>query len=298
MNLFHLKVFKALTEKMSFSKTAEDLFLTQPAVSQQIRSLEEHFKCKLFLRSKNKVEPTNSGKILYTHVNKILLDWQAAENEIFNAVNVDTKKILVGASTTLGYYILPNIIGGFKEKHPEVLLILEVANTQDITKRIYSDVIDIGLVEAKIKDENVVVEKYIEDELVLVCSVLNPLAKRKEINKDELLSLPLIIREDGSGSRHTIHNILRNNHIRFEDLNIKLELGGSEAVKAAVESNIGVSFISKWAIMKEVKYNVLKIIKVKGLNLKRDLNIVHSKQGFRSKIIEEFYLYLKSYKLS
>lgn len=297
MNLFRLKVFKALAEKMNFSKTAEDLFLTQPAVSQQIRSLEEHFKCKLFIRSKNKVELTNLGKILYAYVDKILLDWQVAENEIFKVASVGTKRILVGASTTLGYYILPNIIGSFKEKHPDVLLILEVANTQDITKRIYSDVIDIGLVEAKIKDENVVVEKYIEDELVLVCSVLNPLTKRKEISKDEIPNLPLIIREDGSGSRHIIHDILRNSHISFEDLNIKLELGGSEAVKSAVESNIGVSFISKWAIMKEVKYNVLKIIKVKDLNLKRDLNIVYSKQGFRSKIIEEFYHYLKSYKL-
>lgn len=296
MNLFHLKVFKTLAEKKSFSKTAEELFLTQPAVSQQIKSLEEYFKGKLFTRLNNKVELTILGRSLYTHVDKILLDWQIAENDIFNKVNIDTKKILVGASTTLGYYILPNIIGSFKEKHPDILLILEVANTQDITERIRSNTIDIGLVEAKIKDNNIVAEKYLEDELILICSPSNPLAQRKEIDKEEILNLPLIIREDGSGSRHTIHNILKENKIKLEDLNIKLELGGSEAIKSAVESNIGVSFISKWAISKELKYNVLKTVKINNLNLKRDLNIVYSKQGFKLKIIEEFYYHLKSYK--
>lgn len=290
---FSLRTFYVVAKEKSFGKTATILCLSQPAVSHQIHSLEEYLEIKLFNRIKGEVSLTPAGKILFNYAEQILALYQQAEKEIEKLTESVRGQLVIGASTTIGQYFLPIILGKFKDLYPKIEIFLTNANTEVICSQLLNNLIDLGLVEAPVKHKDILVEKFIEDELVVITSLKHRWLEEKEIDKEEFKKEPIILREPGSGTRKVIENRLNKAGINLADLNIKMELGSSESIKAAVEAGLGIAIVSQWAVLKEKKLNSLKILRIKGVSFKRDFTIILKQGQFKTKIMEQFLNFLK-----
>ncbi|MDX1765265.1 MAG: selenium metabolism-associated LysR family transcriptional regulator [bacterium] len=288
-----LKVFCAVAETKSFSQASKLMFLTQPAISLQIRALEEQLGTKLFTRSNKAVALTETGEILYRHAQKILSAYAAIEKELNEATGLVKGKLLIGASTTLATYYLPNIIVEFKKSYPDILIDFERGNTQNIVDSLLKAKIDLGLVEGEVKDHRIEVEKMDSDELLLVVNGSHPWAERQDISIQEIIGQPFIMREEGSGTRQVIESALERAGVNLEDLNIVMYLGSTEAIKTAVENGLGISIISGWAIQKEVRFGVLRPLWFQDIRFKRDFSLVYQKKSFRTQPAEKFIELLK-----
>ncbi len=283
-----LKVFCAVAESRSFSKASKTMYLTQPAISLQIRALEEQLGTKLFSRNNKMVSLTETGKILYRHATGILSAYAAIEKEINEATGLVKGKLRIGASTTLATYYLPNIIVEFKKRYPDILIDFERGNTQTIIDSILKTRLDLGLVEGEVDSPRLVVQKMDSDELLLVVNAQHPWAKRGDISVAELLDLPFIMREDGSGTRQVIENTLQRAGINPDQLNVVMYLGSTEAIKTAVENGLGVSVISGWAVQKEVRFGMLKALSFTDVRFLRDFSLIFQKKSFRTQPAEKF----------
>ncbi len=288
-----LKVFCAVAESRSFSKASKTMYLTQPAISLQIRALEEQLGTKLFSRNNKMVSLTDTGKILYRHATSILSAYAAIEKEINEATGMVKGKLRIGASTTLATYYLPNIIVEFKKRYPDILIDFERGNTQTIIDSILKTRLDLGLVEGEVDSPRLVVQKMDSDELLLVVNAEHPWAKRGDISVEELLDLPFIMREDGSGTRQVVENTLQRAGINPEQLNVVMYLGSTEAIKTAVENGLGVSVISGWAVQKELRFGMLKALSFTDVRFLRDFSLIFQKKSFRTQPAEKFVELLK-----
>jgi len=288
-----LKVFCAVAETKSFSQASKLMFLTQPAISLQIRALEEQLGTKLFTRSNKAVTLTETGTILYRHAQKILAAYAAIEKELNEATGLVKGKLLIGASTTLATYYLPNIIVEFKKSYPDILIDFERGNTQNIVDSLLKAKIDLGLVEGEVKDHRIEVEKLESDELLLVVNASHPWAERQDISIQEIIGQPFIMREEGSGTRQIIESALEGAGVNLGDLNIVMYLGSTEAIKTAVENALGISIISGWAVQKEVRFGVLRPLWFQDIRFKRDFSLVYQKKSFRTQPAEKFIELLK-----
>ncbi len=293
-----LKVFCAVAETRSFSKASKAMYLTQPAVSLQIRSLEEQLGTKLFTRSNKAVSLTETGEILYKHAKKILSVYTAIEKEINEATGLVKGKLFIGASTTLATYYLPNIIVDYKKRYPDILIDFARGNTQNIIDSLLKTKIDMGLVEGEINDQRLKVEKMDSDELLLIVNSKHPWAERSDISIREIIDQPFIMREEGSGTRQVIESALEKAEISSEELDIVMFLGSTEAIKTAVENGLGISIISGWAVQKEVRFGVLKALSFKDIRFKRDFSLVFQKQAFHTQPAEKFIELLKKHPMT
>src|SRR5512146_984209 len=199
-----LKVFCTVAETKSFSKTSEIIHLTQPAVSLQIQALEEICETKLFDRSSSTVSLTPAGEVLYKYAKEILTLYSSAEKVIGEITGVVNGSISIGASSTMGNYLLPGVITDFKKTHLKIKLHLLVGNTKRIVELLNSGSIDLGLVEGEVSRQKMIVEKLIPDELLLVVPSYPPWSKKKDISVSEIVKEPFIFREGGSGTRQMI----------------------------------------------------------------------------------------------
>jgi len=283
-----LKVFCSVAETKSFSKASKAMYLTQPAISLQIRSLEEDLGTKLFSRSNKSVSLTETGEILYRHAKKILAYYGAIEKEINEATGLVKGKLMIGASTTLATYYLPNVIVDFKKSYPDILIDFERGNTRKIIDSLLHTRIDLGLVEGVVNDHRLEVEKMDSDELLLIVNSDHPWADRQDISIHEIIDQPYIMREEGSGTRQVVESTLARAGIHAEQLNIAMLLGSTEAIKTAVENGLGISIISGWAVQKEVKFGVLRALSFKDIRFKRDFSLVYQKKSFRTQPAEKF----------
>lgn len=295
---FRLQVFHTLAREKSFSKAARILCLTQPAVSHQIQVLEEYLEARLFERKKGRVDLTESGRILLRYSEQILGLYERAEKEIADLTKVSKGRLRIGASTTIGQYLVPRIIGEFKERFPGIEIFLINANTQEIAVKLLADSIDLGLVEGPVKDKDILVEKFVEDELVLISSPKHAWSAKEKIDESELLQESFIMREEGSGTRKIIKDRLKAAGIDLSQLKIKMELGNSESIKAAVEADLGVAIVSKWTILKEKKLDTLKSYSLNEINLVRYFSIITNQKRFRTKPMEEFLGFLKGFDIA
>lgn len=295
---FRLQVFHILAKEKSFSKTARLLCLSQPAVSHQIQVLEEYLETRLFERKQGGVDLTESGRILLKYSEQILGLYERAEKEIADLTEVSKGRLRIGASTTIGQYLVPRIIGEFKERFPGIEIFLINANTQEIAVKLLADSIDLGLVEGPVKDKDILVEKFVEDELVLISSPKHAWSAKEKIDKSELLQESFIMREEGSGTRKVIKNRLKAAGIDLSQLKIKMELGNSESIKAAVEADLGVAIVSKWTILKEKKLAILRSYSLNEINLVRYFSIIINQKRFRTKPMEEFLGFLKGFDIA
>ncbi|MBF0620853.1 MAG: LysR family transcriptional regulator [Magnetococcales bacterium] len=288
-----LRVFHAVAKQLSFTRAAEELYLTQPAVTFQIRQLEEHFNTRLFDRHHNRISLTEAGHVVYGYAERILELYRETDKAINEMTGVTRGVVKLGASTTIGEYLLPGVMKGYYDRFPNVQVRLTIHNTRLVIRKLEDATIDVGMVEGPVKNKNIVLTPCTEDELVVVFPPNHPLADEGEIPIQRLKEFPFVSREEGSGTRDVIADFLGNGGLPYEQLNTILELGSTEAVKGAVEGHVGFSIVSSATIRKEVKLGILVARRVKGVSMMRKINFVYQKQKFRSKAVEEFLNYAK-----
>ena len=290
-----LRVFCAVAETKSFSKASELIHLTQPAVSLQIQAMEELYETRLFDRSGNTINLTPAGEILYKRAKEILALYAEAQHNISEITGAIKGSLSIGASSTIGNYLLPHIIAAFKKKVPQVNISLVVGNTKTITEKLNAGEIDIALVEGDVSKQRFSVETLLSDELVVIMSPAHPWAERRGLSAIELTKEPLILREEGSGTRQIILKHLDEHGIKLDQLKIALVVGSTEAIKGAVEEGLGVSIMSGWAVRKWLKQGLLKAATFKDLKFHRNFTIISPKRNYSTHTAKEFLNFLRVY---
>jgi DNA-binding transcriptional LysR family regulator len=268
---FRVVVFRAVAEQRSFRKAAEELYLTQPAVSLQIKALEEDLGVQLFDRSGAHITLTEAGRVLLGYSQQASALLAQAEQNIAALSGEHAGQLDLGASTTIAQYVLPRLLGEFRREHPRVHLTLISGNTEHIVDAVEKQKIALGFIEGPARSRDVKTEPFLEDELVLIASTAHELAERNSITCSELAAIPLLMRERGSGTRHVIEIALERLGVKRSSLHIVMELDSTEAIKSAVEAGLGIGFVSRWAIAKDLRLDhSFKIVDVKGLRIKRE----------------------------
>ena len=289
-----LQVFHTVARLLSFTKAAESLHMTQPAVTFQVRQLEEYFNTRLFDRTHNRISLTEAGERVYGYADKIFALYAEMENSVRDLTGEVSGVLLLGASTTIAEYMLPALLGDFKAKYPEVSIRLQVANTDGIVSMVENNVIDLGVVEAPVSNKNLVVENCRMDRMVLIVPPAHPLAKNKSVPITELLNYPYICREEGSGTREVMLEAMTIAGASAQEMNIVMELGSPEAVKGAVEAGMGVSILSRATIDKELRLGSLVAVELES-PVERPFSFVHQKQKFRLRAMEKLLDFARHY---
>ncbi|SMB93286.1 DNA-binding transcriptional regulator, LysR family [Desulfonispora thiosulfatigenes DSM 11270] len=292
-----LKVFMQVVDKNSFSKAAKALSLTQPAVSFQIHTLEQYYGTVLFDRVNRNISLTVAGELLLKYAKKMIQLQSEIENSIEDLTGTIKGKLVVGGSTTVGEFILPPLVGNFKKKFTQVDIRLCINNSKETERMVLNDIIDIGIIEGPASSEDLIKEKFIDDELVLVTSTNHPWASIDDISVFKLKDYPFICREKGSGTRHVIESTLKEVGFPLENLNVAMELGSTSAITAAVKNDLGMSIISKWAAREMVEEGLLSTTKLDETKFTRQFTIIMKKDKFRTHAIEEFLGFLNTDKL-
>ena len=287
-----LQVFHTVARLLSFTKAAETLHMTQPAVTFQVRQLEEYFNTRLFDRTHNRISLTEAGERVYEYADRIFDLYNDMENSVREMTGEIRGALTIGASTTIAEYMLPALLGDFGTRYPEVTIHLRVSNSEGIVSMVENNTIDLGVVEAPVGNKNLVVEVCRQDQLVAIVPPNHDLAERESVGIDDLLQFPFICREEGSGTREVINEYL-SQHCKTT-LNISMELGSPEAVKGAVEAGMGVSVVSRATIQKELKLDTLRAINLSPA-LERPFSFVHQKQKFRLRAMEELLDFARDY---
>ncbi len=290
-----LKVFCTVAETKSFSKASEIIHLTQPAVSLQIQALEELYETKLFDRSSNAVTLTPAGEVLYKYAKHILGLYASAEKEIGELTGLVKGSISIGASTTIGNYLLPRVISDFRKSRAKIKIHVQVGNTKRVVELLNSGNIDIGLVEGEVSRQKISTKKLIDDELCLVLPPQHPLSKRKDVSIFDITNEPFIIREEGSGTRQVIEKYMAKHGITTQNMKITLILGSTESIKHAVENGMGLAIISRWAALKEAKFGTLKLLSFREEKLMREFTLITHKNEVLSYAAEDFLDYVMNY---
>ncbi len=290
-----LRVFCTVAETKSFSKASEIIHLTQPAVSLQIQALEELYETKLFDRSSNTVTLTPAGEVLYKYAKHILGLYAEAEKEVGELTGLVKGSIALGASTTIGNYLLPKVVADFRKTRPKIKIHLQIGNTKRVIELLKSGNIDLGLVEGDVSRQKIAVEQLIKDELCLIAPPQHTWAKRIDISFLDLTKEPFIFREEGSGTRQVIEKYFSRHGITTQNMKISMILGSTEAIKHTVESGMGVSIVSRWAALKEAHFGTLKLLSFREEKMMRDFSLISQKYSVFSHAVEEFLDYLKSY---
>ncbi len=289
-----LQVFHTVARLLSFTKAAEHLHMTQPAVTFQVRQLEEHFNTRLFDRTHNRISLTVAGERVYQYADRIFTLYGEMENSVRELTGEVSGVLLIGASTTIAEYMLPALLGDFKSKYPDVNIRLQVANTDHIVSMVENNSIDLGVVEAPVSNKNLVVETCRMDQMVLIVPKGHPLARERSVPMSRIPDYPYICREEGSGTREVMLEHLSAGGIDSCNLNIVMELGSPEAVKGAVEAGMGISIISRATIAKELALGTLVAINIEP-PMERPFSFVHQKQKFRLRAIEKLLDFARAY---
>jgi DNA-binding transcriptional LysR family regulator len=288
MDTRQLAAFCAIVERKSFSEAAERLGVTQPAVSQQIRSLEERLGQQLLDRSGRRVEPTEAGRRLYRGAQRLL----AQERQLLEDVAGEAEgplggQLALGASTGPGGTVVPVLLCEFAEANPDVTVDLTISDTQTIVERVARRELELGVVGATPRNRSVAYEPFFRDEVVLVCPPEHRFAG-KTITLDDLRSEPLIVMQEGAGVRQVIEDELRARGTRLRDFDVRLELGLQESVKSAVEAGYGVTFISRTAVEPELEAGTLSAAPVKGLEPSREISLVRATGRVSTRVADAF----------
>jgi DNA-binding transcriptional LysR family regulator len=268
---FRLKVFRAVAEHLNFRKAAEHLFLTQPAVTLQIKALENDLGVRLFDRSANRVTLTAQGRTLLRYAARIAQLASEAEQKLESADGQFSGELALGVSTTIAQYVLPRLIGAFHDEYPRVHLSLHSGNTEEVIQFLLADKVSIGLIEGPARERGIHIEPFMRDELVLIAP---PTSESAHFSLQQLLSCNLLMREQGSGSRRVVEAALERASLKLRDFRAVMDLDSTEAIKSAVEAGLGIGFVSRWAISKELELGVLKTAQVRGLQMSRDFSLV------------------------
>lgn len=283
---FRLTVFLSVAQNLSFTKAANELHISQPAVSRHIQELETEYSTQLFERSGNKVALTAAGEVFMKHAKGIIEAFKVLHLEMDLLRGDFSGKLRVGASTTIAQYMLPQMIARFMALFPEMRFSLETGNTQQIEQSLEDQTIDLGIIEGSHRKHTLKYTHLKNDELVLVTNVKNTM--KEEVSIEELATLPLVLREPGSGTLEVIERKLAQHGKRLSQMNIMLNLGSTEGIKLFLQHNLSAfAIVSIHAVSKELINNQLKIIEVTGLSFDREFAFVTT-HGVRNEIIDRF----------
>ncbi|HNH34913.1 MAG TPA: LysR family transcriptional regulator [Rhodocyclaceae bacterium] len=282
-----LQVFHAVAKQLSFTKAAEVLFMTQPAVTFQIKQLEEHFNTRLFDRGHGKISLTPAGELVLAYAEKILGLSSEMDVRMAEMTGEIGGSLLVGASTTIAEFMLPRILGEFKSAYPKVRPRLIVANSESIETRVAEHTLDIGFIESPSHQPNLQTEVCCDDELVVICSPKFPLARLKEVSPAQLLEHPYVSREPGSGTREFTDAYLRQAGLGLDELKLVMELGSPVALIGVVETGLGYAIASRASVARDQRLGDLVAIPLNP-RLKRTLSMVYPREKFRSRLVTAF----------
>jgi len=289
-----LQVFHTVARLLSFTKAADALHMTQPAVTFQVRQLEEYFNTRLFDRTHNRITLTPAGVRVYTYADSIFEVYREMENSVRELTGEISGMLAIGASTTVAEYMLPTLLGDFKLKHPNVTVRLKVSNTEGVVSMVENNVIDLGIVEAIVSSRNLVVESCGRDELVVIMPPGHELAQHTMVSMMDLRDHSYICREEGSGTLDVIIEYLGKLGMHLSDLRIVMELGSPESIKGTVEAGMGISIVSKTTIQKELRLGSLVAIPLEP-PLSRPFSFVHQRLKFRMRAVDELLEFARRY---
>jgi DNA-binding transcriptional LysR family regulator len=278
MNLTQLRAFVAVVEHQSFSGAARALGLSQPAVTMQLQSLESEAGATLLDRRYRRIEPTEAGRALLPHAERILAEIAAARSELEHLGDRVTGRLDIAGSTTPGDYVIPPLLGGFLAAHPEVGVSLRVMDTAAVVEAVASGEARLGMTGAEIESGGkVTFESLGADELVMVCHPSDPLAGRRCVAFSDLVDEAFVMRRQGSGTRIVSEDAIRAGGIDPSDLRVVAELGTSEAIVRAVEGGLGIGIVSRWVAEKALKLGTVAEVDVRGFPVQRPFFMVKPK---------------------
>lgn len=273
MDLKQLEIFTKIVDLRSFSKAAEAVYLTQPTVSGHIQSLEEELGIKLLDRLGREVIPTKPGKVLYEYAKRMVALRDESRQALDQLMGRMKGEIVVGGSTIPGEYLMPAIIGRFREKYPEVTVVLKIGDTADVVNKVLDGECEVGIVGSRVDDSRLEYKEFVKDELILIASPKS-MAVQSDITAKKLSSMPFVMRERGSGSRMTIEKRLSEMGVEPAGINVVAEMGSTEAVKQAVKAGLGISLVSSMAVAEDLRHKTLKTVPFKGKRFLRSFYIV------------------------
>ena len=287
-----LQAFRAVAKHRSFTKAADALCMTQPAVTFQIKQLEDHFNARLFNRAGGRITLTPAGIVALGYAERILGLCDELDAQIKDLTGREVGPLTIGASTTIAEFLLPRIVGEFKSLHPGIVPQLVVANSEVVQARVAERSLDLGFIEGDSHLPTLVTDVCCEDELQLVCAPSHPLAKRKGVAVEMLPGYPYITRELGSGTREVIDHYLQKAGLSVDSLEIIMEATSPEALKGLVATGLGFTIMSCATVEKEVRLGDLVRIPL-APQLIRHLSVVYPRERIHAKIIEDFVRFAK-----
>ena len=287
-----LQVFHAVAKHLSFTKAAEALFMTQPAVTFQIKQLEEQFNARLFDRSQGRITLTPAGALALEYAERILALSGELDKRMKEMSGQAAGPLLIGASMTIGEYVLPQLIGKFKARFPDVVPTLFVGNSEAVQERLAERTLDLGFIEGDSHLASLHSELCCEDELQVVCAPSHPLAKEPFALPSSLSQHPYINREAGSGTREVIDRYLAKAGVAPESMNVVVELGSPEAIKGLVATGLGFAIMSRVIVAKELQLGHLVQIPLRP-RLIRNFSVVFPKERFHSRLVAGFLAFAK-----
>ena len=289
--LDQLRILKAIASEGSFKKAAESLYISQPAVSLQVQNLEKQLSVPIFDRENRKAAFTEEGKVLLRYGNRILSLFDESCRAIEDLRSLNGGTLVIGASQTTGTYLMPRLIGLFRQKYPQIAVQLQVHSTRRISWSVANGQVNLAIIGGKVPPEldNVLqITPYAEDELALILPKLHPFSKLEYIQKEDLYRLRFIALDTQSTIRKVIDQVLNQNGIDSTRFKIEMELNSVEAIKNAVQSGLGAAFVSISAIAKELELGILHWVKIEDITIRRTLSIVVNPNRYRSKASQAF----------
>nr|YP_010472099.1 lysR transcriptional regulator [Navicula arenaria]UVG41564.1 lysR transcriptional regulator [Navicula arenaria] len=289
--LQQLRILKAVATEKNFTKAAEVLYLSQPSLSKQIKTLEKNLDILLINRENNKISLTENGKVFLQYSERILALCEESCRALIDLKNGDRGNLTVGASQTIGTYLMPRVLALFAQNYPQINLKVQVNSTRLIANNVLNREIDIAVVGGEIPNKlkkNLTIKHFVEDELSLIISKSHPFAKKKKIKKENLYYLNFITLNSNSTIRKFIDNILIQNGIETKQLKIIMQFNSIEGIKTAVSLGLGAAFVSSSAIEKEVELKTIEILKIENIRITRTLSIISNPECYKSKAFDLF----------
>lgn len=292
MDIHQMEVFLSVFKNRSFSKASQELNLTQPTISAHIKTLENEFQCRLFDRLGRLIIPTGEAEMLVDYASEVIEKTKEIKEAMSQMKNDLSGKIVIGASTIPGVYILPRLMSGFHVKYRSISFQILISDSLEVIDKIVKYKILLGMVGTKSVNEPLEYTPFIEDHLIAVASP--SFISKNQLTLKELVTYPVILREEGSGTRKETESYLVNNGIKLDELDIAGIFGSTDAVKQAVKAGLGVAILSRYAVVDELKHRVLKEIRLSDIDMKRQFYIVRHKKRSLPRLYDAFLKHVMS----
>lgn len=291
---FRLKVFYTVARRLSFTKAAEELFISQPAVTKHIHELEQQLGMALFERSGNKIKITRAGQVMLKHADDIFTSYRNMEYEINQLKHAQGGLLPLGASTTIAQYFIPPLLAKFNQRYTDVTASLMSGNTEQIEQALFDKSIQLGLIEGRSKNPVLKYVEFAKDEIALIGNVNYDYGDKGPLSATDLKSIPLLMREQGSGTLEVITDELKRLKLKLTDLQIAMYMGSTESIKSYLHHAPCAAFLSLQAVKRELEAGEFKILPVKNFRLVRKFHFIYL-QGQQDKLAQLFMRFAKQH---